>query len=89
MSDSAEPRFQWGQPVWAMDDLINDGSFPGLPEGALVVPAGQRGEVVRVGAHVESQTTVYLVEFPGDRVVGCLDDELSPDPVETTESQTP
>ncbi len=78
MSDSAQPRFQWGQPVRSVGDLFNDGSYPDSPEDALLVRGGDRGEIVRVGAHVESNTTIYLVEFNGNRVVGCLEDEIAP-----------
>jgi nitrogen fixation protein NifZ len=89
MSDSAQPKFQWGQPVWSAADLFNDGSYPGLPEGAPLVAGGDRGEVVRVGAHVETDTTIYLVEFSGNRVVGCLEDEIAAMPHAATESQSP
>jgi nitrogen fixation protein NifZ len=75
--DSAAPKFQWGQPVQSLTDLFNDGSYPGWPDNALLVGAGDRGEIVQIGAHVESQTNVYLVEFSGNRVVGCLEDEIS------------
>lgn len=80
MSGSAQPRFQWGQPVRSVVDLFNDGSYPNWPEDALLVQSGDRGEVVQVGAHVESNTTVYLVEFSESRVVGCLEDEIAPLP---------
>lgn len=90
MSDSAQPRFQWGQPVWSVVDLFNDGSYPGQAEGALLVTTGDRGEVVQVGAHVETNTTVYLVEFSESRVVGCLEDEIAAQPPgSATESETP
>lgn len=77
MSDSAQPKFQWGQPVWSVTDLFNDGSYPDSPPDALLVRSGDRGEVVQVGAHVETNTTIYLVEFSVNRVVGCLEDEIA------------
>jgi len=76
MSDAEAPRFQWGQPVVTVVDLFNDGSYPNAPEDALLVATGDRGEVVQIGAHVDSNTTVYLVEFSENRVIGCLEDEL-------------
>lgn len=69
-------RYQWGQPVSAAVDLVNDGSYPEAAADALLVPAGARGEIVNVGHHVDSDTPVYLVEFAGGRVVGCLEHEL-------------
>jgi nitrogen fixation protein NifZ len=91
MSDSAAPKFQWGQPVQTVIDLFNDGSYPDWPEDALLVCSGDRGEIVQIGAHVESSTNVYLVEFSENRVVGCLEDEIAAippsQPVISNESQ--
>lgn len=70
------PKFSWGQPVTTTVDLVNDGSYPDVAPEALLVPAGARGEVVQVGRHVDSNTPVYLVEFAGGQVVGCLEEEL-------------
>lgn len=71
-----DPKFQWGQKVQATTDLCNDGSFPNQPDGALLVPNGDTGEIVNIGFHVESNTPVYLVEFGARRLVGCLEDEI-------------
>lgn len=72
------PRYQSGQRVVATLDLYNDGSFPDQPAQALLVSAGDAGEVVQVGTHVESNTPVYMVEFNQRHVVGCLEEEISP-----------
>jgi nitrogen fixation protein NifZ len=78
MIEPRTPKFAWGQTVLATEDLFNDGSFPGAPEGAKLVEAGERGEIVNTGTHVEANIPVYLVEFPGNRVIGCLEEEISP-----------
>lgn len=78
MLDICQPKFQWGQPVTAAIDLINDGSYPEVEEQALLVAQGTPGEIVQTGMHEESNTPVYLVEFPGGKVVGCLERELAP-----------
>jgi len=83
MSEPATPRYQWGQRVQAVTDLFNDGSYPSVEPGALLVKAGERGEVVQVGTHVESDSPVYLVEFGTEgagnlRVVGCGEEEIAP-----------
>ncbi len=92
MSDPEAPKFQWGRPVRAINDLFNDGTYPNLPADALLVRSGDRGEIVQIGAHVDSNTTVYLVEFGGNRIVGCLEDEImavsSLQTIAATESQT-
>ena len=76
MLDIREPKFQWGQPVVALIDLVNDGSYPGVDLEGLLIENGTRGEIVQTGMHEESNTPIYLVEFPGGKVVGCLENEI-------------
>ncbi|POF33870.1 nitrogen fixation protein NifZ [Roseibium marinum] len=71
------PKYDWGQRVRAMVDLQNDGSYPDAPEDALLVAVGDLGEVVQVGMHTDTNTPVYMVEFDGPKVVGCLEEEIS------------
>lgn len=78
MLDIRKPKFQWGQPVKTVVDLVNDGSHPGAEENALLVASGTLGEVAQTGMHEESNTPVYIVEFPDGKVVGCLEQELEP-----------
>jgi len=72
------PKYQWGQRVSAVSDLFNDGSYPEAPEDSLLVAAGETGEIVNVGTHVETSTHIYLVEFNEKIVVGCFEGEISP-----------
>lgn len=76
MLDIKEPKFQWGQQVVAVIDLVNDGSYPDVEEDALLAASGSKGEIVQTGLHQESNTPVYMVEFAGGRVIGCLEDEI-------------
>lgn len=79
---SIEPRaplYAWGQYMVALCDLINDGSHPDQPPMAVLVKAGDVGEIVNVGHHTQENEPVYLVEF-GRCVVGCLEEELAPVP---------
>lgn len=78
MLDIRTPKYQWGQPVTAVVDLANDGSHPDAAADALLVAAGTLGEVVQTGMHEESNTPVYMVEFPDGKVIGCLEEELAP-----------
>jgi nitrogen fixation protein NifZ len=86
MTAFAEPRtaqYPWGLRVIALDDLFNDGSHPGQPEGALLAPQGAVGEIVNIGHSTETNEPVYLVEFGpelGRCVVGCLEEEIAPAP---------
>lgn len=75
MIEPRAPIYAWGQPVRATVDLFNDGSYPDVEDGALLVPAGSLGEIVQVGHHAEANLPVYMVEF-GRTVVGCLEEEL-------------
>lgn len=78
MLDIREPKFQWGQPVKTVVALVNDGSYPGVAEEELLVASGTQGEIVQTGMHEESNTPVYIVEFPDGKVIGCLEQELEP-----------
>lgn len=77
MTEPQEMKLQWGQKVSANSDLFNDGSYPDHPADALLVKAGDLGEIVQVGTHVETNTHIYLVEFGGRLVVGCLEGEIA------------
>lgn len=78
----AEPRtpvYAWGQRVVALDDLVNDGSYPGRLADAVLAGRGAVGEIVNVGHATEANEPVYLVQFDGC-VIGCLEDEIVPAP---------
>ena len=77
MNEPRAHKFAWGQPVVAGMDLFNDGSHPERSIDVLLVERGTRGEVVQVGMHVDSNTPIYLVEFDGNCVVGCLEEEIT------------
>lgn len=76
MMEPKMPKFGWGDQVQATVDLYNDGSYPDKAADELLVAQGTVGEVLQVGNHQESNTMVYMVEFAGDRVVGCLEQEI-------------
>jgi nitrogen fixation protein NifZ len=77
MHDIRLPIFEWGQQVRVMMDLVNDGSHPDFAPEELMVAEGSVGEIVNVGHHEESNTPVYIVEFGGRIVIGCLENELA------------
>ncbi len=78
MLEPREPKYRWGQPVVAATDLVNDGSHPDAAAEELLVAIGTKGEIVQTGMHEESNTPVYVVEFTGGKIVGCLEHELAP-----------
>ena len=69
-------KYQWGQPVTALVDLVNDGSYPDCAADELLAATGARGQIVQVGTIVEGSIPLYLVEFSDGRVVGCLEEEI-------------
>ena len=72
------PKYQWGRRVKAVVDLFNDGGYPDVEPEALLVACGGEGEIAQTGAHTDSNTPLYLVEFTNGRVVGCLEEEIEP-----------
>ena len=77
MNEPRTHKFARGQQVVAGIDLFNDGSHPERSIDVLLVERGSRGEVVQVGLHVDTDTRIYLVEFDGNCVVGCLEAEIA------------
>lgn len=75
-----QPAYVWGQRVIALDDLVNDGSYPERPTDDLLAARGSVGEVVNIGHAPDLNEPVYLVQFEGC-VVGCLEIELVPAPL--------
>jgi len=73
------PAYAWGQHVVALDDLVNDGSYPERSADDLLAARGSVGEVVNIGHAPDLNEPVYLVQFAGC-VVGCLEIELVPAP---------
>jgi nitrogen fixation protein NifZ len=78
VSSDDKPKYDWGRRVRAAVDLFNDGTFPERGQDELLVKAGDAGEIVQVGAHVETEMTIYLVEFAEKLVIGCLEEEIEP-----------
>lgn len=77
-----EPRtalYAWGQRVIALDDLVNDGSYPERAADALLAARGAVGEIVNIGHAQEANEPVYLVQFEGC-VIGCMELEIIPAP---------
>lgn len=73
-----DPKYQWGQPVMAVVDVLNDGSYPDMPIDALLAAKDSKGEVVNVGVIEESGDPIYLVEFGDGKVIGMFEEELVP-----------
>jgi nitrogen fixation protein NifZ len=73
-----QPAFDFGTQVRVLRNVRNDGTFPGLATGTLLVRRGSLGYVRDVGTFLQDQI-IYSVHFlDQDRVVGCREEELQP-----------
>ncbi len=70
------PRWDYGDAVRVTRNVRNDGTFPGVPTGDLLVRRGRIGHVRDVGTFLQDQI-IYSVHFLDEgRVVGCREEEL-------------
>jgi len=72
------PTYDYGDAVRLTRNVRNDGTFPGVATGTLLVRRGSTGHVVNIGTFLQDQI-IYTVHFLDiDRMVGCRDEELIP-----------
>jgi nitrogen fixation protein NifZ len=71
-----EERFDFGESVRVIRNVRNDGTYPGMPVGELLVRRGSIGHVIEVGTFLQDQV-IYTVHFLDQgRMVGCRAEEL-------------
>jgi nitrogen fixation protein NifZ len=71
-----EQRFDFGVAVRLTRNVRNDGTFPGLDVGNLLIKRGSVGYVMNVGTFLQDQI-IYTINFLDQgRIVGCRDEEL-------------
>lgn len=71
-----KPRFDYGTAVRVIRNVRNDGTYPGLATGDLLVRRGSVGYVMNVGTFLQDQI-IYTVHFLDQgRIVGCREEEL-------------
>jgi nitrogen fixation protein NifZ len=70
------PRYEYGESVRVTRNVRNDGTYPGLVMGNLLVRRGSVGYVMNVGTFLQDQL-IYTVNFLDQgRIVGCREEEL-------------
>ncbi len=70
------PQFDYGDRVRVVRNVRNDGTYPGMATGDLLVRRGSVGFVRQIGTFLQDQI-IYEVHFLDDeRVVGCREEEL-------------
>lgn len=73
-----EERFDFGEAVRVTRNVRNDGTYPGMPVGELLMRRGCVGHVIEVGTFLQDQV-IYTVHFlDHGRMVGCRAEELIP-----------
>jgi nitrogen fixation protein NifZ len=73
-----EQRFDFGEAVRLTRNVRNDGTFPGLEVGNLLIRRGSVGYVMNVGTFLQDQV-IYTVNFlDHGRIVGCREEEQQP-----------
>ena len=70
------PRFNQGDAVRVIRNVRNDGTFPGLEVGNLLVRRGSVGYVKDVGTFLQDQLLYSVHFFDDKRLVGCREEEL-------------
>ncbi len=72
------PKYEYGEAVRVVRNVRNDGTFPGMATGELLMRRGSVGYVRDVGTFLQDQI-IYSVDFlDSGRVVGCREEELQP-----------
>lgn len=70
------PLFDYGAEVRLIRNVRNDGTYPGMETGALLIRRGAVGCVYDVGSYLQDQL-IYRVHFlAAGRTVGCREEEL-------------
>jgi nitrogen fixation protein NifZ len=70
------PRYRQGEAVRVTRNVRNDGTFPGIDTGKLLVRRGSVGYVRDVGTFLQDQLIYSVHFFDGNRMVGCREEEL-------------
>lgn len=70
------PRFEFGKSVRLIRNVRNDGTYPGMEIGEILVRRGSIGYVQNVGTFLQDQI-IYSVHFLDvNKVIGCREEEL-------------
>jgi nitrogen fixation protein NifZ len=78
LEGDVQPQFDYGDEVRVVRTIRNDGTFPGLETGTVLVRQGSVGHVRNVGTFLQDQIIYAVHFFDVDRTVGCREEELIP-----------
>ncbi len=70
------PHFKFGESVRVTRNVRNDGTYPGIGIGKMLVRRGSVGYVRNIGTFLQDQI-IYSVHFMDiNKVIGCREEEL-------------
>ena len=70
------PKYEFGDEVRIVRNVRNDGTYPGVPTGTLLIRRGSTGFVMNVGTFLQDQL-IYTVNFlDQNKIVGFREEEL-------------
>lgn len=70
------PKYEYGSAVRVTRNVRNDGTYPGMETGELLVRRGMVGYVQNVGTFLQDQI-IYSVHFIDiNRIIGCREEEI-------------
>jgi nitrogen fixation protein NifZ len=70
------PRFHFGDEVRIVRNVRNDGTYPGVSVGALLIRRGSTGFVMNVGTFLQDQLIYTVNMLEQGRIVGFREEEL-------------
>ncbi len=71
-----EGRFEFGEAVRITRNVRNDGTYPGMEVGDLLIRRGSVGNVTNVGTFLQDQVIFTAHFLSSGRMVGCRLEEL-------------
>jgi nitrogen fixation protein NifZ len=70
------PEYEVGQKVRSVQNVRNDGTYPGQPMGEVLIPAGAIGYVISIGSYLQMYHIYSVDFFEQRRVIGMRAKEL-------------
>jgi len=69
-------EFEIGDSVRVLRPIRNDGTYPGMARGDLLIRRGSVGVVQDVGTFLQDQIIYAILFLDEDRIVGCREEEV-------------
>ncbi len=69
-------RFQQGEAIRVLRPIRNDGTFPGMARGDLLIRRGSVGVIQDVGTFLQDQIIYAVLFLDENRLVGCREQEV-------------